>query len=58
MNRNYLLLVVLFICAAFTLQAQTTVSGSVTDSETSEKLIGASVVIKGTTTGTSTDANG
>ena len=58
MNRNYLLLVVLFICAAFTLQAQTTVSGTVTDAETSEGLIGASVIIKGTTTGTTTDNNG
>ena len=58
MNRIYLLFVALLTCAAFTLQAQTTISGTVTDSETSEGLIGASVVIKGTTIGTSTDVNG
>lgn len=39
--------------------AQTvTVTGTVSDKETSETLIGVSVILKGSTTGTTTDANG
>jgi TonB-linked SusC/RagA family outer membrane protein len=38
--------------------AQTNVSGSVTDAKTGEALVGASVLIKGTTTGAVTDLDG
>jgi len=40
------------------LQAQTTVSGRIMDGEYNEPLIGANVLIQGTTTGTSTDLDG
>ena len=40
------------------LQAQTTISGTVMDAEYDEPLIGANVLIIGTTTGTSTDLDG
>lgn len=47
------------ILFAFQLFAQKTeVTGKITDSESGEALPGASIVIKGTTTGTSTDING
>jgi TonB-dependent starch-binding outer membrane protein SusC len=39
-------------------ETQVSVTGSITDANTGESLIGVSVVIKGTTTGTVTDANG
>ena len=42
---------------SFQLQAQT-VSGTVLDAETGETLIGANLIIKGTTTGTTTDVDG
>ncbi len=38
--------------------AQTTIKGKVVDSGSGEELVGVNVIIKGTTTGTSTDANG
>ena len=38
--------------------AQTTISGTVLDDDTKESIIGASVLVKGTSTGTVTDANG
>lgn len=38
--------------------AQTTVTGRVTDATTQDGLVGCSVVVKGTQTGTNTDANG
>jgi outer membrane receptor protein involved in Fe transport len=48
-----------FIVFSFTLNAQeNTVKGKVIDQETGEDLIGASVVIKGTTTGAVTDIDG
>ena len=40
------------------LQAQTTISGTVMDSEYNEPLIGANIIITGTTTGASTDLDG
>ena len=57
MNKFKLLLFILamFSTAAY---AQNSVSGTITDSETSEGLIGASVIISGTTTGAQTDASG
>ncbi|MPR34539.1 SusC/RagA family TonB-linked outer membrane protein [Salmonirosea aquatica] len=39
-------------------QAQTTVTGRVTDATTQDALVGCSVVVKGTQRGTNTDANG
>lgn len=38
--------------------AQTTLTGSVTDAEKKDALVGATIVVKGTINGTSTDANG
>ena len=61
MKRNFtisglFLLFILFVNTAF---AQNfTVKGKITDINTGETLVGVSVVIKGTTTGTQTDANG
>ena len=61
MKRNFtisglFLLFILFVNTAF---AQNfTVKGKITDVTTGETLVGVSVVIKGTTTGTQTDANG
>lgn len=49
-------LVCLFFCSA--LCGQVTLRGSILDAETSEGLIGASVLAKGTTTGTVTDIDG
>ena len=49
-------LVCLFFCSA--LCGQITLRGSILDDETSEGLIGASVLAKGTTTGTVTDLDG
>lgn len=46
-----------FLLANIVLEAQTTVSGKLTD-ETGESLIGASVLVNGTTIGTTTDFNG
>lgn len=56
--RKLLASVVLIICATFTLQAQNTVSGTVTDAETGEPLIGTNILLSGTATGTTTDLNG
>ncbi len=41
-----------------TLYGQRQISGTVTDAETGEALIGASVIVTGTTSGTATDADG
>lgn len=49
---------VLFLVASVTAVAQQTVSGRVTTSVDGSPLPGVSVVVKGTTTGTSTDADG
>ncbi len=48
----------LFLGISTWLYAQTTVSGTVTDSETGDALIGANIIIKGTVTGTTTDIDG
>jgi iron complex outermembrane receptor protein len=54
------LLTLLFFCLPFTLFAQNpvTIKGVVRDKKTGEKLIGATIAIKTTTTGTSTDFEG
>lgn len=57
MNKKLLInLIVLLI--PLSVFAQNEISGKVTDAATSEPLIGANVVIKGTTTGTVTDLDG
>lgn len=58
MKKFYLLVAMLcFFCSM--LRAQTrTISGQITDAKTGETLIGASVLIKGSTKGAGTDANG
>lgn len=48
----------LICCAASYTSAQITVKGVVKDESTNEELIGASILIKGTTTGTATDIDG
>ncbi|THH37866.1 SusC/RagA family TonB-linked outer membrane protein [Neolewinella litorea] len=46
------------LCGTSLLVAQTTVSGTITDQETGEPLIGASILAVGTSTGTITDFDG
>ena len=56
---RHLLLSLLFCCIGVAaLTAQRTVSGKVTDSATDEPLIGATVLVKGSRSGTVTDLNG
>ncbi len=55
---HFLLVTVLMVCSATTVLAQSTVKGQVVDSENGEPLIGASVVIEGTTQGVVTDLDG
>ncbi|MBW8331251.1 MAG: TonB-dependent receptor [Prolixibacteraceae bacterium] len=51
-------LLVLLISSTFSLFAQRTVEGIVSDSKSGETLIGVAVMVKGTTTGTITDIDG
>jgi len=53
-----LILLVLMFSVAVSLFAQRTVEGTVTDAKSGETLIGVTVQIKGTTSGTTTDING
>ncbi len=54
-----LLLFVSFVCTSFLLFAQTkTITGKITDSQTKEPMVGATVIVKGTKIGTATDADG
>ena len=57
MKRILLLSFAFLTVIAFSAMAQRTVSGKVTD-DTGEALPGVNVVIKGTTTGTTTDLDG
>ena len=50
--------VFIFIICGSTVSAQTKIEGKVTDDQTNEALIGANVIIKGTTNGTTTDIDG
>ncbi len=53
------LLLLAFVITTFAVFAQTrTISGKIIDAATKEPLAGATVLVKGTTTGTATDANG
>ncbi|HRX95939.1 MAG TPA: TonB-dependent receptor [Bacteroidales bacterium] len=52
------LLVFMMFLTSFSIAQERTISGTVTTSDTKETLPGASVAIKGTTTGTITDING
>jgi len=55
------LLLLLFVLFGFLLEAnsqQKTITGTVTGTEDGQPVIGATVLLKGTTTGTSTDING
>lgn len=58
--KKSVLLVVWLWCTCIGVHAQTafTVTGKVTESETNEPLIGANILVKGTTIGTTTDVNG
>jgi outer membrane receptor protein involved in Fe transport len=55
---RHLLLLITFACAAFAQAQPYILRGTVTDSNTGETIIGANVVLKGTTTGTVTDLDG
>lgn len=54
---NYLLMAFLLL-TGFSVTAQRVITGTVTDSESGEPLIGASVIVTGTTSGTATDIDG
>ncbi|TAE47474.1 MAG: SusC/RagA family TonB-linked outer membrane protein [Bacteroidetes bacterium] len=56
--RRLLLFLGAFLISALMLQAQTIVSGTVTDSESGEVVEGVAVLVKGTTVGMFTDAKG
>jgi len=56
-KRSFTLLAMLFLLSNFAF-AQRTVTGTVTDSNTGETLIGANVLVVGTAVGTSTDIDG
>ena len=58
MKRLLVLAVAILAFATVTLHAQTTVSGVITDAELGDALIGANVIIQGTTVGSSTDLDG
>lgn len=58
MKKRLLGFLVLFLVAGVAAMAQQTVSGTVTSSVDGSPLPGVSVLVKGTTTGTSTDAEG
>jgi outer membrane receptor protein involved in Fe transport len=49
---------VLFLMASWSLQAQTTIRGEILDEENNDPLIGANVIIEGTSEGTVTDFDG
>src|SRR5687768_730881 len=58
MKKRLLGFLVLFLMAGATVMAQHTVTGKVTASSDATPLPGVSVLVKGTTTGTSTDSDG
>ncbi|PIQ22235.1 MAG: SusC/RagA family protein, partial [Cytophagales bacterium CG18_big_fil_WC_8_21_14_2_50_42_9] len=58
MKNKLLLLFCLFTVNLLYAQEATTISGTVTDANSGEPLIGVSILVKGTTTGTATDVSG
>jgi len=57
--KRFTLSLLLLLCVTIMAQAQTAVvKGKVTDGNSGEPLIGATVIIDGTSTGSSTDTNG
>jgi len=56
--KRHLIFLLLFLSAAGSLYAQVPVAGTVTDAKTGETLIGVTVLLKGTTQGTTTDIDG
>ncbi len=58
MKKSLLFFFLSITCLSFSFAQTKTISGTVTDKETGESLIGVSVSIKGTTQGTQTDLNG
>ena len=55
---QFLFMTCVLLCSAATVVAQSTVKGKVVDKETGDPLIGATVLVKGTSQGTITDADG
>ncbi len=60
MNRNFtkIILGLMFIAICGIANAQTTVTGTVTDADSGEPLIGVNILVKGTVLGTITDVDG
>ncbi len=59
MKKHLLLFLTILLCSSKLVFAQNiNVKGTVSDAATKEKLIGVTVIVKGTTQGTTTDANG
>lgn len=56
-NKNLLTLLIALGCWTMTL-AQTTLTGNISDAESKDALVGATIAVKGTINGASTDANG
>jgi len=55
---NHLFLLILMVTLPCMLLAQRTITGKITDAETGEALISASVAVEGTTIGTTSDIEG
>ena len=58
MKRLTTLIIAFFTLAIIAVHAQTTVSGTITDAESGERLVGANIIIQGTSIGTNTDLDG
>ena len=59
MKKHLLLFITILLCSSkFVFAQNINVKGTVSDAATKEKLIGVTVIVKGTTRGTTTDANG
>lgn len=58
MNKNITIISLLLVFTGLKALAQTTISGKVFDAQTSETLVGASVLVKGTISGTTTNFDG
>lgn len=58
MNRHLTIISLILLVTSLKALAQTTISGKVFDAQTTESLVGATVLVKGTTNGTVTNVNG